>query len=91
MIVFVDDCSLSFSELPLAMCKTCTTLGSALRSQSQVMMRSGRPNALRKYEATFESGNCIARQPAGYPANSVAAPVTCDMASSITSAIRRFG
>ena len=48
-------------------------LGSAARSHSQVIRRSGRPNDFRKYELTLESGSCKARQPGGYPGNAVGA------------------
>ena len=34
-------------------------LGSSLRSQSQVISRSGRPNALKKYESTAESAKAV--------------------------------
>ncbi len=39
--------------------------GLAVRSHSQVITRSGRPNVLRKYEATLASGSCMARHSAG--------------------------
>jgi len=32
-------------------------LGAAVRSHSQVMIRSGRPNDFRKYESMFVSGS----------------------------------
>ena len=38
---------------------------SAVRSHSHAFSRSGLPNAFKKYESTFESGNCSARQPSG--------------------------
>ena len=41
-------CSFWFTVSPLAMCRTWAMLGSAVRSHSQVMLRSGRPKALRK-------------------------------------------
>src|SRR5688572_24268507 len=90
-IRFPDACSFLLIVSPLAMCNTCVMLGSSVRSHSHVLTRSGRPNVFRKYEATFESGNCKARQPVGYPGNAVGAPVTCDQPSNNTSAINRRG
>jgi hypothetical protein len=83
--------ALSFllSVSPLMMCSAWPMVGSLDRSAASLRMRGGRPNDARNSDFTCVSGNCKARVPAGYPANAAGEPVTCDIASRITSAARR--
>jgi hypothetical protein len=55
--------SFRFNVSPLIACRACGSVGSCIRSAADVLMRSGRPNTVRKYESTRVSGNCSARVP----------------------------
>ena len=61
-------------------------LGSVPRSHSQTLKRTGRPKMRKKYDGIRLSQIWMARKPSGHPLNFSGAPVTCETASSRTSA-----